>query len=280
MKPMKFEQLPPERLDDAIVHPDVFVQQKIDGIRAMLQIAGHANALDVRIIGGGGNPTKSTTAMPTAQLVTAWAEHTFQPGNYELWIDGEIVNGTWWAFDLVRSPRTDETTPFQHRIAVLQALMRRLPTRPHIRLLPTAKHLDIKQQLVAAVRANNGEGLILRHRRSPYNWDQRVNHTLKCKFTHTVDCVVLARNVGGPDKMNAVLGLSNGNCEYDEIGQCSMIGKPDAQPGDVVEVKYLYAGAGGKLVQPTVLRIRDDKPAGLCTADQLEFVNKDVVELA
>lgn len=273
MKPMKFQQLPADQLDDAIVHPDVFVQQKIDGIRAMLQISGN----QLTVVGGGGNPVKSTTALPTAQAVEAWAHDTFTLGDYQLYIDGEIVNGTWWMFDLARSPRTDETTPFQHRIAVLQALHRKLNPPEHIRLLPTAKDLDRKRRLVQAIHDTGSEGVILRHRRSSYDWDLRTTHTLKCKLTHTLDCVILDRNIGGPDKMNAVLGLTNSTDELQPVGQCSMIGKPDAQPGDVVEVKYLYAGAGGKLVQPTVLRIRDDKPPADCNTDQLVFVNKNVL---
>src|SRR4029077_8246135 len=42
--------------------------------------------------------------------------------------------------------------------------------------------------------------------------------------------------------------------------------------------KYLYASNDRKLYQPSLLRVRDDKPAAQCTIDQLVFTNRHVVE--
>ena len=298
-KPMKFQQLPVEQLDAAAKHPDTIMQQKVDGIRAVLKITNRAGqSRTIQMMAGNGNQMKSTTAKPTADRILAWAETTFGTSHdYDLTLDGEIIDGTWWVFDMPRSPRSTERTGYARRLALLTGLLSRLPRDERlIRVLPAASTVTAKQALVAAVRANGGEGVIVKHREGSYDWDGRVAHSLKAKFTHTVDCVVLARNIGPQGKLNAVLGVYqkvNGSGplggipigptteitgEAVEIGNCSMIGKPDAQPGDVVEVKYLYAGAGGRLVQPTLLRIRDDKPAEDCSLEQLRFVNKAVLD--
>jgi hypothetical protein len=107
---------------------------------------------------------------------------------------------------------------------------------------------------------------------SSYCSDMRVDHCLKYKVTHTIDCVVIERN--GGDHLNATLAVFDGK-DLVTIGNTSMIGKPDVALMEVVEVRYLYAGANGRLVQPTVLRKRTDKPAEDCTIDQLVFVNKE-----
>ena len=64
-------------------------------------------------------------------------------------------------------------------------------------------------------------------------------------------------------------------------GHASLIGKQkqDAiSEGDVLEVKYLYVGANGRLYQTRIVRKRDDKPAQECTDAQLVHVNKTVME--
>ena len=48
--------------------------------------------------------------------------------------------------------------------------------------------------------------------------------------------------------------------------------------GDVLEVRYLYTGANGRLYQPTILRKRDDKAMQECLTSQLKHVNKEVLD--
>lgn len=105
----------------------------------------------------------------------------------------------------------------------------------------------------------------LRFRRSPHR-RHRTKDWLKVKFYREVDCVVTARNTGA---CNAYLAVYDDRGHLTQIGSASMIGKPDAKVGDVVEVKYLSWRAGGALVQPSVLRIRPDKQAEDCSVSQL-----------
>ncbi len=47
------------------------------------------------------------------------------------------------------------------------------------------------------------------------------------------------------------------------------------EPGAVVEVRYLYAYAGGSLFQPTFLGERDDVKSGECVISQLKYRRAD-----
>lgn len=144
-----------------------------------------------------------------------------------------------------------------------------------MRLLPVARTVDEKQRLLAHVRDEGGEGIVLKDRAAPYEPGVRSKRNLKVKFRKTVDCIVTARNEGR--QSNAHLAVYEDGA-LRPIGKCSMIGKPDAQVGDVVEVAYLYATESLTLYQPSLARLRPDKDAVDCTLDQLRPVSKAVIE--
>lgn len=121
------------------------------------------------------------------------------------------------------------------------------------------------------------EGVILKRADSRYDRGNRSPNWLKAKFVVTAEVVVLAVRDDG--KESASLGMVSGS-KVIEVGRCSLIGKPNVIPGDVVEVRYLYAlnPARPRLYQPTLLRVRTDKSVEECTLDQLRFTNKTVME--
>lgn len=94
----------------------------------------------------------------------------------------------------------------------------------------------------------------------------------------TADVVVLERNRGAE---NAILGAYDREGNLVEVGACSMIGKPDARPGDVAEVRYLYATPPTMRLYgpPNFVRVRDDKRAAECSIDQLVPVSRRAVTL-
>lgn len=55
------------------------------------------------------------------------------------------------------------------------------------------------------------------------------------------------------------------------LGHCSALGKVMPKAGDVVELRYLYAHRGGKIIQQNLLGIRDDVNPKECTTKQLKF---------
>ena len=267
--PMRYQSGHVDHVDAYIFSDHWHLQQKLDGVRVHAWIRPG----EITLGGAAGYPGDLARIRRALEPLT---RHT-----QIITLDGELVEGKLWLFDLPEWGRRDTMavipdTFWWTREEKLRMLYDAAGLDANIiGLVPTfRRHLE-KRWLWEQVIERGLEGVVVKHRESPYRYDARVDSVLKIKVTHTVDCVVLERDTGG--KTNARLGLfaKDGNLRY--VGNCSMIGKPDAQPGDVVEVKYLYAGSGGNLVQPTVLRLRDDKDVQACTTDQLSFVSKDVL---
>lgn len=133
-----------------------------------------------------------------------------------------------------------------------------------------------KRALMQRVERMGGEGIVLKLKTGKYRPGARSRDQLKVKFRKTCDCVVTARNQGR--QANAVLAVYDAAGVLRQVGKCSMIGKPDAQPGDVVEVAYLYATDAQQLYQPSLVRLRPDKAPRDCLLDQLVPVNKRVLK--
>lgn len=268
-RPMKFQQADEDTVLAAIRNDAWLFQQKIDGVRAQLVIGPDA----VWARASTGDVLKSAVAGPVARKVI---DRCTPDGRTSIVLDGEIIHGAWWMFDLLTGDEGYDGTPYGERLAALERFLGAYNSDV-MRLLPTKRTTEEKRALLEKVITLGAEGVLMKRDDSTYRSDMRVDHCLKFKVTHTVDCVVTARN--GSDHMNATLGLYETAKSFlpVTIGNTSMIGKPDAKVGDVVEVRYLYAGAGGRLVQPTVLRKRTDKYPPDCLIDQLVFVNKEVL---
>lgn len=265
--PMKFKNGRIEDLPRYIADDNYVIQQKIDGIRAQIVFDEGATGCWVR--SNSGIRLKSSASAPTvAAIEKAYAD--VRAPKYDYCIDGEIVNGVFWAFDVVSDNLA--RSPFIERHRLLTTWIEDQPT-DIIVLLPTAITAADKRLLVDRVYENNGEGFIVKQKRSQYTWAGRVEHSLKVKLVDTADCFVTSVHETKDSISIAVYQGTN----VVEIGRTSTIGKGTFKVGDVVEVQYLYAGAGGKLVQPTILHLRTDKRMQDCRFGQLKFVNKEVV---
>lgn len=266
LRPMKFAEAPVLDLPTYINDSGWVLQQKVDGIRAQLVIAPGEQPW---FRSGSGEVLKSSAAAKTTTpLLKRLGTLPADQAGYT--VDGEVLNGIFYAFDLI--PDGGENVALEYRLVFLRTWHEAL-NDPSVELLPTARTTAEKTLLSLKVYEQGGEGWIAKRLSGTYDYGQRVDHSLKLKITTTVDCVVLDRN--RDSKSNFVLGVHRDGSLV-EIGCASAIGKPDAKVGEVVEVKYLYVGADGRLTQPTVLRLRNDKAAADCDDSALRFVNKAV----
>lgn len=255
--------------------PEFVGEQKVDGHRVMLVSPG----ADTPPIALTRNGQPYSRGLPRKLQVLR-----FPPGNHgDFILDGELVGDTYWVFDLPKSPTTDAATPLHMRRLVLEQLFPHLTANVDgIKLLPQAKTTSEKARLGLYAAQNNFEGLVLKRKSAPYRWGGRTEEWLKIKFVTTADCIVTAVRDDGKDSV--ALGMvepGTGGLKIVDVGRASLIGKEKRgaiSKGDVIEVRYLYAGAGGRLYQPTILRKRDDKPMHECTTEQMKHVCKDVLE--
>lgn len=272
MKPMLFHEAPVEEIGQYITHPDWFFQQKVDGIRGLLMIEpGKTPWFQSR----GGQPLVSSTAAKiTRPLLKRFGEQPDDGIAYV--IDGELLNGAWYVFDLVVDGAKD--IPYAVRATLVENWVRAVGLDT-VRVLPLARTEAEKTALVEKIQAGGGEGVLMKHRDGDYGAGKRVTHSLKAKFVSTADVVVLELNRNGRE--NAILGAYDSTGELIEIGAASMIGKikrlGPIDVGSVVEVKYLYSDRNNSLVQPRIIKLRTDKQQHEATTAQLRKVSKDVL---
>lgn len=262
---------------------DWVMEQKLDGHRILLCSPG-----------GDFPPTALTrNGTPyTRRLPKALQEFRFpnDPNPQSFILDGELVDGVFWVFDIPQSPATDPTMSLADRRFVLEHTFD-LWSRgnPAIRLVPQARSFEDKVKLAEHALSNNFEGLIFKRPSSPYRSGARTSEWTKLKFVTTADCVVLGVRDDGKDSVSlgmyetAMVGPLHKETQILlPVGRASLIGKEKngtINQGDVIEVRYLYVGANGRLYQPTIMRKRVDKTAKECLTSQMKHVNKSVLEV-
>lgn len=275
LTPMKFQETPVGTVRDFSRDPRWVFQQKVDGIRAQLVVDPSETPW---FRNGRGGALVSAVAAPTVAAVLAEIP-AVDPGQPGYTVDGEILNGTFYAFDLV--VEGGERTLLADRLVNLTGwhkIMQDNGYASNIAVLPTAHTETAKTDLWDTIKSQGAEGVIAKRLDGTYDWGQRVTHSLKLKITHTLDVVVVGRNVGAD--CNAVLALHDATGTQIKVGTVSCIGHNEVKVGDVVEVKTLYAGSGGKLVQPSILRVRADREPESCLTAQMKFADKRIVDLS
>lgn len=278
MIPQKFGSAETGDLSLYVNDPAYCIEQKIDGTRALVEI----RASGIRFVTHSGKTLSHTAATQHFAAIEAGLAPLREAIGGDtaalIILDGEILTdtGTLWLFDAPQIGEVTPATPFDQRRANLELLfLGGMLAHPRVRLLPSACSVEDKQALVERVEASGAEGVMVKQRSAPYEPGKRVKHSLKVKYVKTADVVVTARDVNGAK--NAELAVYGENGVMVPVGGCSMIGKPDAQPGDVVEVRYLYLGSGGRLYQPTLMRLRPDRTPESCRFDQFRMVSKAVI---
>ena len=236
---------------------DLIVEEKLDGHRILIVVENEQ--LDIVNRNGVRSQHYQRLRQFPAMKLFATCD--------KLVVDAELVGDTLWAFDM---PWCEDLVspdrPWYVRRVALETLLQHAEG-DSVRMVPCARNTPAKIALVERCLNSAAEGLMVKHLYGTYHEGRRTNDWRKIKFTRTVDCVVSA--VGTQGKANATLSLWDGSGLV-EIGRCSTLGKPAVAIGDILEVRYLYVGANGRLYQPVMLRIRPDKTIHECTLEQLQ----------
>lgn len=262
--PQLAEKAPIDQLDRYIHDDQWALEQKIDGHRVLMHVID-GNPIPVNRNGDVKKvPQPIFDAFHTEAFMGHWA------------FDGELIDGIFVVFDLPLVPQliTPNDRYFERRKVLDQVFT--MWSDPAVQKLPWSLSVEEKTLLLVAVKAMNGEGLMLKKLDSVYYPGRRSFSTLKCKFTADIDCVVMELGRGG--KANMVLGVYRDG-ELVEVGDCGALtgDGPKVKVGDVVCVTYLYATTDNRLFQPTMPKIRTDKLPEQCTFDQLKYTSRTVV---
>lgn len=286
-EPQLFNSGDPDDWRRYVESPDWALEQKVDGMRCMTRVTPGGIEFFTR----GGRPLRSSAAkLHFDDLAERLArlQARMDRADDQLVLDAELITDTGelvlldLPYAMTSWVRVIPARQLPERRVALESvasLIGNAATRP----VAHARSYDEKLALFLEVRDANLEGVIAKRLDSTYLPGQRVSHSLKLKLTSTADVVVTGKNVGesrhskrGGDKINFEFSVYDGNA-LRHVGNCSGIGKANAEVGDVIEVEYLYVGAGGKLTQPRMLRLRTDRTPQECTTAQFSVYSKRII---
>jgi ATP-dependent DNA ligase len=253
---------------DKLVKDDRWVfEQKMDGTRG-LAVVTHDRPVWWPGRGGRGALAHSAATQhfpkinPVLQRIVGGT-----PGL--LVIDGEIMVGSgeyhiwdipYMRFGGVEVIRNEDTWERRHAALDAPDLIEMLADTP-VKIVRTTRGWRDKAALLDAVAAEGGEGIMAKHTSGHYEPGKRVDHSVKVKFVKTAEVVVLTVKRPDPQHGSASLGVMAGDGKtIVAVGACSLIGKPEVKPGDVIEVNYLY-WTGSSIYQPRMVKLRPDKVA-------------------
>lgn len=257
---------------------DWAASQKVDGHRLMVSINDPSNKDPVRFLNRQGAAYRAPIHK---DLIAFFTTQTDLWGD-ENWIfDGEYLpdEGVYWVFDLIASPMwdTEGRVPYSRRIETLQRIVALCDdVEARFKCLPVHTRSRDKAALVERVLSEGGEGVMFRKLDSVWT-PMRSTNLIKFKATDTADVIVTEVR---PDTKNSV-AMKVYNTKGQQVPVGSVLVKAAMlnvlKVGDVIEVRYLYRGAGGRLVQPSFIRRRPDKIPSECHESQLRPTNKGVL---
>ena len=184
-------------------------------------------------------------------------------------LDGEAIGDSFVAFDLLELNGTDHrATPLQERLFQLANLVTH--DGPHLRTADTASSTVAKAALLERLKAGNKEGIVFKRCDAPYSPGRPASggDALKLKFYETASFLVSEIN----DKRSVCLALVDNDTPLSAGKVTIPPNHAIPTPGDIVEVRYLYAFPESRSVyQPVYLGRRDDVLRSECTLAQLKF---------
>lgn len=288
MKGMLYTEIDPGLIWRYIADDEWVMEQKLDGTRVIAQVTQRG----ARFLQRGGEVLKHSAATQHLHAIEPELVALAKALNLKgMTLDGELLikPGTYHLFDVVHmeADTFEAIVPSMSqevRRAMLTVLGKHL-TGERVSVVRQAMTTFEKQEMWEAANRAGIEGVMLKKVDAPYEPGARVKHGLKVKLVKSADVVVLeqnrSRNEAGREMGNIKFGVyvereDGSDPDLTPIGRCSVIGKPHVEPGDVIEVAYLY-WTGDTTYQPRMVRVRQDKPAELCTIDQFPTYSRELV---
>lgn len=241
--------------DLLLFNPAYWMQEKMDGRRLLIRKRGDVIT--------GINRLGFITSVPEPILASA-AKY---PGDFI--IDGEAVGDTLHAFDLLLFDADDlRRLGFSSRYLKLRDLLSEFH-HPHIRIVD-ARFPPQAAGWFSQIKTEGKEGVVFKHVDAPYipGRPSSGGTQLKYKFYETASFIVASVN----DKRSVSLSLIEGHTARPAGNVTIPPNHAVPTPGDIVEVRYLYAFTeSGCIYQPVYQGPRDDIEPSACTADQLKY---------
>lgn len=268
----------PELLQDAtdamvqrlLSDPNWAWQEKENGDRRLVERGGE------RVVDYNRHAERGKGLSPN--VVAALKKHPL----HQFVIDGEFVThvNKYFVFDALHlGDHNIVNERYRTRLDYIHAAFDGF--HPDIVVIPSAFTPEDKVALFERLQKERGEGFVMKDLRAPYrpsNKQGTLRFNYRYKFVKTLDAVVIGdtkeRDDKGMLKNSVRLGLFMPNGFLKDICGATKKSSYVLKPGDVVELAYLYGTGTLDVVQPRILKLRDDKSAQECTIDQI-IINKN-----
>lgn len=205
--------------------------------------------------------------------VIATSAKQFNSKNYI--IDGEDMGDVLVAFDMLRYDGNDiRHLPYHERFEILTDMIS-ISNDDAIRVTQTAYTSEDKIKLFQHLKKSNHEGIVFKRRNSAWSAGRLGSggNMLKYKFYDECSVIVLTIN----DGKRSVSFYVNDGTEKVKIGNVTIpANKEIPEPGQIIEVKYLYTVPNGSLYQPIYLKERTDLDYSDCSITQLKYKNEAI----
>jgi ATP-dependent DNA ligase len=286
-------------------------EQKMDGTRG-LAVVGHNPVAPSRVWWpgrGGRGALAHTAATQHLPAINPVLQRVLGSTPGLIVFDGEIMNtpddpsthGQFHVFDVpymrfggVEVVRSEDSWERRH-VALDAPDLHDLFSNTPVKIVRTARGQADKRALLNAVRDNGGEGVMAKNVHGRYLPGARSDAALKLKFVKTADVIVTSVNRPDARHGSCTFGVYGPPHQASDswwviattpageklflipVGSTSLIGKPEVQVGDVIEVAYLYRTDSGQLYQPRMMRVRTDKASVDCDVSQFRAYSRRVV---
>lgn len=175
-------------------------------------------------------------------------------------LDGELLGREFRVFDMANEPERPFKARWKEVLARTQELALMFPGGERL-VFAARLWVDpaLKRDALETLRAANAEGVVFRKLDAPYTAGRPNSggDLLKHKFWASATVEVLKVNT----QRSVQVGLYIDHALRKMCGNVTIpVGTDLPKPGQLIEVRYLYATAGGQLYQPTYLGVRTDKP--------------------
>jgi len=257
LRPQLLTPIDEEDVDKYLEDDDWCAQEKMDGKHGMLKTN------KVSLIAA----NKQGLEMSIPKVLEESMIRLF--GEQDAIFDGEQIGNKFYIFDLLAWQGVDlRNRNYRERYEVLLQIF---PKRQIENFIVVNAAFGIaKMALYKKLKEEGKEGIVFK--KCNALWSEGRPETggdmVKCKFWASLSAIVSDEVTGKASFSSYVLDPSG---ERVDLGRCSALGKVMPKAGDVVEIKYLYAYRGGKLVQQVLLGIRDDVDLEECTTRQLKY---------
>jgi len=254
IRPQLLNPIKEDDVEQYLDDPAWWMQEKYDGKRLLLRKVANG------VIDGINRRGLNVAIPEPVRLAALSLKGTFV-------FDGEIVGDTYYIFDCLERNGNDlRNQPYSARYDALPMIQSGSP----IEIAGTIKTNRHKRLHYIRLKGWNVEGVVFKRHDAPYTPDRPSSGgpQLKCKFYATASLIVAAINKGKRSVAMEAWELDR----RVKVGSVTIPPNVDVpQPGDVVEVRYLYAYPGGSLYQPTFILVREDVLPAECGIGQLKF---------